>query len=138
MAFATEIRHDCGVSRSVSLLAAGFAVLLIGVAVEAGTVLWISDGADGISAGRPNDQGFVDVSYYDLIKDPMPEVARVYEAAGAVLTPEARAAMEASRKVNKQHKYGKHKYSLADFGLTKDDVEPRIAEYRARFNVPYE
>jgi hypothetical protein len=46
--------------------------------------------------------------------------------------------MEASRKVNKQHKYGKHKYSLADFGLTKDDVEPRIAEYRARFNVPYE
>ncbi|KPK51352.1 MAG: hypothetical protein AMJ63_12690 [Myxococcales bacterium SG8_38_1] len=87
---------------------------------------------------RVNDQGFVDVSYYDLIKDPMPEVARVYEAAGAALTPEARAAMEASRKVNKQHKYGKHKYSLADFGLTKDDVEPRIAEYRARFNVPYE
>ena len=27
---------------------------------------------------------------------------------------------------------------LADFGLTKDDVEPRIAAYRARFGVPYE
>ena len=87
---------------------------------------------------RVDDQGFVDVSYYDLIKDPMPEVERVYEAAGMPLTGEAREAMEASRKVNKQHKYGKHKYSLADFGLTKDDVEPRIADYRARFNVRYE
>jgi len=87
---------------------------------------------------RVGDRGFIDVSYYDLIRDPMPEVERVYEAAGTVLTQEARTAMEASRKVNKQHKYGKHKYSLADFGMTKDDVEPRIAEYRARFDVPYE
>ena len=87
---------------------------------------------------RVNDEGFVDVSYYDLIEDPISEVERVYEAAEKVLTPEARAAMEASRKVNKQHKYGKHKYSLADFGMTKEDVETRIAEYRARFGVPYE
>ena len=87
---------------------------------------------------RVGDRGFVDVSYYDLVRDPMREVERVYDAAGAVLTPEARTAMEASRKVNRQHKYGKHKYSLADFGMTKDDVEPRIAEYRARFEVPYE
>ena len=87
---------------------------------------------------RVEDRGFVDVSYYDLIKDPMPEVERVYDAAGAALSAEGRQAMEASRKVNRQHKYGKHKYSLADFGLTKDDVEPRIAAYRERFGVPYE
>lgn len=87
---------------------------------------------------RVNDQGFVDVSYYDLIENPMPEVERVYRAAGASLTDDASKAMEASRKVNRQHKYGKHKYALEDFGLTKEDVEPRIAEYRARFNVPYE
>ena len=87
---------------------------------------------------RVNDRGFVDVSYYDLIKDPIPQVARVYDAAGLDLTAEAREAMEASRKVNKQHKYGRHKYSLADFGMTKDDVESRLAPYRARFNVPYE
>jgi len=87
---------------------------------------------------RVNDRGFVDVSYYDLIKDPLPHVARVYEAAGIPLSPETVRVMEASRKVNKQHKYGRHKYSLADFGMTKDDVESRIAPYRARFNVPYE
>jgi hypothetical protein len=87
---------------------------------------------------RVHDRGFVDVSYYDLIEDPLAEVARIYEAAGLELTREATDAMEASRKVNKQHKYGRHKYSLADFGMTRDDVEPRIARYRARFNVPYE
>ena len=87
---------------------------------------------------RVNDKGFIDVSYYDLIKDPIPQVERIYEVAGAELTFEARAAMETSRKANKQHKYGRHKYSLADFGMTKDDVESRIAPYRARFNVPYE
>ena len=87
---------------------------------------------------RVNDEGFVDVSYYDLVVDPIPEVARVYEAAGHELSSEALAAMNASRKINKQHKYGRHSYSLADFGMTRDDVESRIAPYRARFKVPYE
>jgi hypothetical protein len=87
---------------------------------------------------RVQDRGFIDVSYYDLVEDPIPQVERIYEAAGKELTNEARNAMEESRKVNKQHKYGRHKYSLADFGMTKDDVELRIAEYRARFGVPYE
>ena len=87
---------------------------------------------------RVQDRGFVDVSYYDLVQDPIAEVERIYQAASKELTAEAREAMLESRRVNKQHKYGRHKYSLANFGMTKDDVEPRIAAYRARFGVPYE
>jgi hypothetical protein len=87
---------------------------------------------------RVNDEGFVDVSYYDLVADPIPEVARIYEAAGHELSSEALEAMNASRQINKQHRYGRHSYSLADFGMTSDDVESRIATYRARFKVPYE
>ncbi len=87
---------------------------------------------------RVQDRGFVDVSYYDLVQDPIAEVERIYQAASKELTAEAREAMLESRRVNQQHKYGRHKYSLADFGMTKDDVEPRIAAYRARFGVPYE
>ncbi|MGB5813326.1 MAG: sulfotransferase [Polyangiales bacterium] len=87
---------------------------------------------------RVDDRGFVDVSYYDLIQDPMPEVERIYAAAGLPLTVEARTAMDASRRVNKQHKYGRHKYAIEDFGLTRDDIESKIAPYRARFQVPYE
>lgn len=87
---------------------------------------------------RVGDRGFVDVSYYDLVQDPIRQVERIYEAANKELSNEAREAMEASRRVNKQHKYGKHTYALADFGMTEDDVEPRIAEYRQHFGVPYE
>lgn len=87
---------------------------------------------------RVGDEGFIDVSYYDLIKDPLPQVSRIYEAAGLALTAPTIRLMQASQKVNKQHKYGRHKYSLADFGMTDSDVELRIAPYRARFNVPYE
>jgi hypothetical protein len=87
---------------------------------------------------RVDDRGFIDVSYYDLIKDPVPQVARIYQAAGLEFSAATLSAMQASRRVNKQHKYGRHKYSLADFGLTEDDVESRIATYRARFDVPYE
>ncbi|MGB3050175.1 MAG: sulfotransferase [Polyangiales bacterium] len=87
---------------------------------------------------RVRDRGFIDVSYYDLIKDPLPQVARIYEAAGLELTPSTVSLMQASQRLNKQHKYGRHKYSLADFGMTEEDVESRIAAYRARFDVPYE
>ena len=87
---------------------------------------------------RVQDRGFVDVSYYDLVQDPMSQVERVYRTAGIELADDARNAMEDSRKANEQHKYGRHRYSLADFGMTEDDIEPRLAEYRARFAVPYE
>ena len=87
---------------------------------------------------RVRDRGFIDVSYYDLIKDPLPQVARIYEAAGLELTPSTVSLMQASQRFNKQHKYGRHKYSLADFGMTEEDVESRIAAYRTRFDVPYE
>ncbi|MDH3201006.1 MAG: sulfotransferase [Myxococcales bacterium] len=87
---------------------------------------------------RVRDQGFVDVSYYDLVRDPILEVARIYSSAGMELTPEARIAMEGSRKANKQHKYGRHKYALEDFGMAREDIESAMASYRARFEVPYE
>ena len=48
---------------------------------------------------RVRDQGFVDVSYYELIKDPLPQVARIYEAAGMQLSPGTVGIMEASRKI---------------------------------------
>jgi Sulfotransferase family len=84
---------------------------------------------------RVGDAGFLDVSYYDLMSDPMAQVARIYEFIGRPLTANVVAAMEASRKANPQHKHGKHGYRLADFGLDRDGVEPGFAEYRARFGI---
>ena len=87
---------------------------------------------------RVDDRGFVDVSYYDLLKDPLAEVERIYKVAGLRLTLGTRTAMEQSRKVNKQHKYGRHKYAIEDFGMTSKEIESAVAAYRTRFRVPYE
>ena len=87
---------------------------------------------------RVGGDRFVDVSYYDLVRDPIIEVQRIYERAGRELTAEAIQAMQASRKVNRQHKYGRHRYRLEDFGLTREQVEPELATYRERFAIRHE
>ncbi|MBZ0253768.1 MAG: sulfotransferase, partial [Candidatus Methylomirabilis sp.] len=78
---------------------------------------------------------FLDVSYYDLMEDPMRETRRIYDFLGAPLTPEAEGAMAAWREENAQHKHGRHVYRAEDFGLDEAALEARFAPYRARFGV---
>jgi hypothetical protein len=37
---------------------------------------------------------------------------------------------------NPQHKHGRHRYSLEQFGLTPDAVTERLGDYAARFPDP--
>ena len=87
---------------------------------------------------RANPQRFIDVSYYDLLKDPIAEVARIYRAAGLPFDERVAQAAEATRQRNVQHRYGKHVYRLEDFGLTREDIETQTAFYRRRYGIPYE
>ena len=87
------------------------------------------------SRDRVGEASFIDVSYYDLLADPMAEMERIYAFAGRELTAAARARMEASREVNVQNRFGVHSYRLEDFGLSAESVEPYYAAYRARFGV---
>lgn len=81
---------------------------------------------------------FVDVSYYDLLQDPLAEVRRIYAHAGLELTPEALAAMNAVLERDKQHRYGRHVYRTRDFGLSPALVEETFAGYRERFGIRHE
>jgi hypothetical protein len=84
------------------------------------------------------DERFLDVSYYDLAADPMAEAERVYDFAGLTLSDAARRSMTATRERNVQHKYGRHRYNLADFDLCEEDIERAFGDYRARFSIPFE
>lgn len=81
---------------------------------------------------------FMDVSYYDLIKDPIKEVARIYRFADIPFDRSAAQAAEATSKRNVQNRYGKHVYKLEDFGLTRDEIERQYGFYRRRYGIPYE
>lgn len=83
-------------------------------------------------------QAFIDVSYYDVIKDPLAQVQRIYQFAGIALTPAALAAMKATRAENPQNKHGVHSYSLEDFGLTLEQIRRDYGPYSRFFGIPEE
>jgi hypothetical protein len=80
----------------------------------------------------------IDVQYADMIRDPMGTMRTLYKALGDELTPEAEAGMRGWVDDNPQDKFGRHEYKLAEFGLTKEKLEPMFAEYLRRYPVEME
>ena len=81
---------------------------------------------------------FVDISYYDLVSDPMAQLRRIYEQAGVPFGPDALQAAERTASRNVQHRYGRHVYDADSFGLTREAIEHGIAPYRHRYGIPHE
>lgn len=125
-----------------SMVAHGYGVFSDEVDVHEVAAHWNRNNADMVRAAmRVREQhpdAFLDVSYYDLLQDPMAQVRRIYGFAGLPLAPAAQAAMEASLKVNVQNRHGVHRYRLEDFGLSRDQVHRDYAAYRERFGIPEE
>ena len=81
---------------------------------------------------------FVDISYYDLVNEPMAQLGKVYERAGIPFGPDAVSAAERTASRNVQHRYGRHVYDADSFGLTRETIENHMAPYRRRYGIPYE
>ncbi len=79
-----------------------------------------------------------DVLYADINKDWQKEIQGIYDFLGLELNDEAIRCMEAWRAENAQYKHGKHKYSLADFGLDENEVDKDLMFYRDAYKIPYE
>jgi Sulfotransferase family len=84
------------------------------------------------------DDAFYDMDYRHLVSDPVGAVGSMYEHFGIELTPDADAAMRAYSTNHKQHAYGQHSYSLAEFGLERGALEERFVRYFDRFDVARE
>jgi len=87
---------------------------------------------------RVGAETFIDVSYYDLVADPLAQIEHIYQQLDRPLPAATREAMRQALGRNRQHKHGRHVYRLADFGLTGAAVEPSLARYRDRFGVRHE
>nr|WP_299414877.1 sulfotransferase [Acaryochloris sp. IP29b_bin.148] len=68
-----------------------------------------------------------DVNYQDLIQAPIETVHSIYKFFGERLDQVTEQRMKHWLKVNPQNKHGTHRYSLAQFGLTKADVQQSLA-----------
>ena len=63
----------------------------------------------------------------------MATVKKMYSHFGIKLTTEAENAMKLHMKENPKDKHGKHKYSLADYGITEADLKETFAEFLEYF-----
>ncbi len=77
----------------------------------------------------------LDVHYADLVREPMAVVERIYARFDLPLTEGAQAAMAAYLRANPQNRLGKHRYGLADFGLSEDDIEHYYGRYIDHYGV---
>lgn len=81
---------------------------------------------------------FMDVHYLDLVRDPLACVKAACRHADLEFTDRLEEQVLDWTKANRQDKYGKHKYALADYGLTQADVHSVFADYLERFRIERE
>jgi len=80
-------------------------------------------------AARLHPDRVIDVHYRDLVREPVATIRRIYERTALPWSVAAETAMRTQLARGTQHAGGRHRYSLADFGLTEADVEAACPEY---------
>jgi hypothetical protein len=80
----------------------------------------------------------IDVHYADLVEDPVGETKKLYAKLGDEWTAEAQAGVQKWVSENPQNKFGKHEYKLAQYGLSKQQLEPLFERYLSRYDVARE
>lgn len=82
---------------------------------------------------RPDlEHRWIDLSYYDLVRDPLTAVESVYGYFGWDLEPRTKAAMDDWLRLQSRRRSTEtpHRYDLADYGLSPDKVDMAFARYR--------
>jgi hypothetical protein len=80
-----------------------------------------------VSQERPED--IYHCYYRDLVADPVSQIRQIYRWLGDEWTEAAEQGMRGWLVDNPQNKRGKHNYSLEDWGLTRQDLEPYFSDY---------
>lgn len=80
-----------------------------------------------MSRDRPAD--IYHLYYDDLIADPLAQMKHIYAWLGDAWTDSAEDGMQTWLKENPQGRFGKHGYSLAQWGFTKQDLAPYFSDY---------
>lgn len=90
-----------------------------------------------LKAGLTKEQLY-NMHYADVMRDPMSEIRGLYEWLGEDFTADVEQRMTRWLDSNRQHKLGVSKYSLAEYSLTKEELEPMFEEYLNAFDVQLE
>ena len=87
---------------------------------------------------KQNLKNFYDISYTDLVRDPIMVVEKIYKNQGYKFTDLFKQKMVDWLNKNPENKYGKHVYSLDQFGLTEDLIKTKLQRYIEKYKVMLE
>src|ERR1700759_3037914 len=110
--------------------AEGWSTTFVGPQIGADSMETWSRGLERFNTARAkyDPAQFYEVYYHDMIEDTLGTVAGIYQHFGMTLTDAARQAMQESHAESQTGaRAPKHKYSLADYGLTAEEVKERFA-----------
>lgn len=80
-----------------------------------------------------HEDHFIDIAFKSFMSDPMAQIDRIYAHFQRDLPESSRSAIKDYLENRPRHKYGVHKYTLEDFGLSKAQHNPLFAAYREHF-----
>jgi hypothetical protein len=69
------------------------------------------------------------------VRDPLDSVRHIYQHFDLVLSPVAEERMRRFLAQHPKDKHGRHRYTLAEFGLDRDEEAQRYRSYRDRFGL---
>ncbi len=87
---------------------------------------------------RIGDDGFYDLHYLDLLRDPVSEIRALYDWAGDPFPAALECRMLTWLAGNPQHRFGRPSYDLARFGVSRADLEPMFDAYISALDVELE
>lgn len=82
-----------------------------------------------LEMSRERPQDIYHLYYDDLVRNPLAQMKKVYAWLDDEWTDVAESGMRSWLDANPQGKFGKHSYSLADWGLSKKELEPYFSDY---------
>jgi hypothetical protein len=77
----------------------------------------------------------MDVIHAEFHADPMAVIRRIYGFAGLELSPRVEAAMRERIVAAPESSHGAHRYDVADFAITEDEIRERFGAYIEQFDL---
>ncbi len=82
---------------------------------------------------KHGDDAIFDIDYAEQVADPIGQMKKLYAHFDEPFTEDTEAAMTACMTENPKGKFGKHSYTLEQFGVTEDEVKERYKDYREQY-----
>jgi hypothetical protein len=82
-----------------------------------------------------HEDQFHDLYFSDLVSDPEESIRGIYKKFSLPFPDDMGSRINSFLSLNPQNKYGKHEYSLQDFGLTHRGERQRFTNYIQKYNL---